>query len=112
MPALQLVLGGTIGGPILKNKLFFFGAVDVLRSSTTSSGQAIFETPDFLAYAQANFPNNAATKAMMLAPPLVAPTFYLQTVSEYEASTPGFFAPPTGISPRVCLALQPRLPLS
>ena len=91
--------GGTIGGPILKNKLFFFGAVDVLRSSTTSSGQAIFETPDFLAYAQTNFANNVATKAMTLAPPILAPTSHLQTVSEYEASTPGFFAPPAGISP-------------
>ena len=100
LPAFQRnEVGGTIGGPILKNKLFFFGAVDVLRSSTTSSGQAIFETPDFLAYAKANFPSNAATKAMTLAPPVVAPTSDLQTVSQYEASTPGFFAPPAGISP-------------
>ena len=105
LPAFQRnEVGGTIGGPILKNKLFFFGAVDVLRSSTTSSGQAIFETPDFLAYAQANFPNNAATKAMTLAPPVVAPTSNLQTVSEYEASTPGFFAPPAGISPTLNVA--------
>ena len=100
VPAFQRnEVGGTIGGPILKNKLFFFGAVDVLRSSTASSGQAIFETPDFLAYAKANFPNNVATQAMTLAPPIVAPTSGLQTVSQYEASTPGFFAPPAGISP-------------
>ena len=105
LPAFQRnEVGGTIGGPILKNKLFFFGAVDVLRSSTTSSGQAIFETPDFLAYAQANFPNNAATKAMTLAPPVAAPTSNLQTVSQYEASTPGFFAPPAGISPTLNVA--------
>ena len=105
VPAFQRnEVGGTIGGPILKNKLFFFGAVDVLRSSTTSSGQAIVETPDFLAYAQANFPNNAATKAMTLAPPVAAPTSNLQTVSEYEASTPGFFAPPAGISPTLNVA--------
>jgi hypothetical protein len=97
-------VGATIGGPILKNKLFFFGAVDVLRSSATSSGQTIFETPDFLAYAKTNFPNGAATKAMMLAPPVAVPTSNIQTVSEYEASTPGFFAPPAGISPTLNVA--------
>src|SRR5271166_2695449 len=100
VPAFQRnEVSGTIGGPIIKNKLFFFGAVDVLRSSTTTSGQGVFETPDFLAYAKANFPNNSATKAMTLAPPVVAPTSDLQTVSQYEVSTPGFFAPPAGISP-------------
>jgi len=100
VPAFQRnEVSGTIGGPILKNKLFFFGAVDVLRSSATTSGQGVFETPDFLAYAKATFPNNAATRAMTLAPPVAAPTSNLQTVSQYEASTPGFFAPPAGISP-------------
>ena len=32
-------VGGAFGGPIIKNKFFIFGAVDVLRSSTTSAGQ-------------------------------------------------------------------------
>ena len=90
-------VGGTIGGPIIKNKLFFFGAIDVLRSSTTSSGQATFETPDFLSYAKANFPNNVATQILTMAPPIAAPTANLQTVSQYEAATPGYFAPPPGI---------------
>src|SRR5271166_4175824 len=89
--------GGTIGGPIIKNKLFFFGAIDVLRSSTTSSGQATFETPDFLSYAKANFPNNVATQILTMAPPIAAPTANLQTVSQYEAATQGYFAPPPGI---------------
>ena len=105
LPAFQKnEVGGTIGGPIVKNKLFFFGAVDVLRSSSTNSGQDTFETPDFLAYAKATFPNNAATQAMTLAPPVAAPTSNLQTVSQYEASTPGFFAPPAGISPTLNVA--------
>ena len=90
-------VSATFGGPILKNRLFFFAGIDVLRSSATTSGRDTFETPDFLAYAEANFPNNAATQAMKLAPPLAAPTSNIQTVSEYEASTPGFFPPPAGI---------------
>jgi Carboxypeptidase regulatory-like domain len=39
--------GATFGGPILKDKLFFYGAIDVLRSSTTSAGQYTVETKDF-----------------------------------------------------------------
>jgi hypothetical protein len=99
-PALRNEYGGTIGGPIVKNKLFFFAAADGLRSSTvSSSGPVIFETPDFLAYAKSAFPSGVGTAAMTMAPPIVAPTTNLQTVAQYEASTPGFFAPPAGISP-------------
>jgi Carboxypeptidase regulatory-like domain len=90
-------VGGTFGGPILKNKLFFFGAVDVLRSSSTSSGSGVFETPDFVSYAKANYPNSVATQILTMAPPIVAPTSDLQSVSQYEAATPGYFAPPAGI---------------
>jgi hypothetical protein len=92
-------VGGTIGGPILKNRLFFFGAADVLRSSSVSSGSAIFETPDFLTYAKTNFPNGVGTAALTMAPPIVSPTTNVQTVAQYEAATPGFFAPPAGIDP-------------
>jgi len=91
--------GGTIGGPIVKNKLFFFAAADGLRSSTVSSGSSIFETPDFLAYAKSAFPNGVGTAAMTMAPPIVSPTANIETVAQYEVATPGFFAPPAGISP-------------
>lgn len=40
-------MGATMGGPIIKDKLFWYGAIDVLRSSNVSSGQSIFETKDF-----------------------------------------------------------------
>jgi hypothetical protein len=37
-------MGAIIGGPIIKNKLFYYGGIDVLRSSTTSAYQATDET--------------------------------------------------------------------
>lgn len=88
--------GATIGGPILKNKLFFYGGIDVLRSNAVSSGVATVETQDFYNYVQSNF-NNIASGLLKIAPPYAYPTTGFQTVAQVEALTPGFFAPPAGI---------------
>ncbi len=90
-------VGATFGGPIIKDKLFIFGAIDVLRSSSTSAGQYTVETQDFDNYAKTNFPNNVATQVLSMAPPLNFPTTGIQTVSQLEATNPGYFAPPAGI---------------
>jgi hypothetical protein len=39
--------GGTIGGPILKNKLFGFFSYETIRSNSNSTGGGWFETADF-----------------------------------------------------------------
>jgi len=88
-------VGGTFGGPIIKNKLFIFGAIDVLRSSTTSAGQYTVETQDFDNWAKANLPNNIATQVLTTAPPLTFPTSNILTVGQIESS--GFFPPPANL---------------
>ncbi len=90
-------MGATIGGPIVRNKLFFYAGVDVLRSSNVITGQSTFETQDFFNYAKAHFPNNLATRVLELSPPIAYPTSGLQTVAQLQASTPGYFTPPAGI---------------
>jgi hypothetical protein len=90
-------MGATIGGPIIKNKLFIFGAIDVLRSSTTSASQYTVETQDFDAWAEANEPNGVASQVLKLAPPLSFPTSSILTVAQLEAQNPGYFTPPAGI---------------
>ncbi|WP_263352987.1 TonB-dependent receptor [Acidicapsa acidisoli] len=90
-------MGATMGGPIIKNKLFVFGAIDVLRSSTTSASQYTVETKDFDAWVAANLPNSVANQVLTMAPPLSFPTSGVLTVSQLEAQNPGFFAPPAGI---------------
>jgi hypothetical protein len=90
-------VGATFGGPIIKNKFFIFGSIDVLRSSTTSASQYTVETQDFDNWAKTNLPNNVATQVLTTAPPLAFPTSNILTVSQLEAKNPGFFAPPAGI---------------
>jgi hypothetical protein len=90
-------VGGTFGGAILKNRFFIFGALDVLRSSTTSSGQYTVETQDFDTWAQTNLSKYIAPTVLKTAPPLSFPTTNIQTVAQLEASTPGHYTPPTGI---------------
>src|SRR5579859_6361539 len=83
--------GGTMGGPILRNKLFWFGALDVLRSSNPNSYTATVETQDFVNWGKANLPNTIAAKILQMAPPESYPTTGLVPVSTYETTTPGYF---------------------
>ena len=46
--------GGSIGGPIWKNKIFFFFAYDTIRNSSTTTQSGWYETPALLASAPAN----------------------------------------------------------
>jgi hypothetical protein len=95
-------VGGTMGGPLFKNKLFWFGAVDMLRSSNPNSYTATVETQEFVNWAKANRPNTVATKILQMAPPETYPTTGLVPVSTYiltagQGGTPGYYAPPAGI---------------
>lgn len=90
-------VGAALGGAIIKNKLFYFGAIDVLRSSTTSAYQATVETQDMENWVKENLPDTVAAKILATAPPQHFPTTGIETVSQVEASTPGYFAPPPGL---------------
>lgn len=90
-------IGGTMGGPALKNRLFWFGAIDVLRSSSSSAYQSTVETQDFVNWVTSNLPNTVAAQILKATPPQHYPTAGLKTVSQVEASTPGYYAAPAGI---------------
>ncbi len=90
-------IGAALGGPILKNRLFYFGAVDVLRSSTTSAYQTTVETQDMYNWVKSNLPNTLAANILAAAPPQNYPTSGIQTVAQVESSTPGYFSPPAGL---------------
>src|SRR5437660_2912297 len=83
--------GGTVGGPIIKNKLFAFGGLFLLRSSNAATLFTTVETPQFAQFVQQNFPNNLSSTFFQQAPPAVAPTTGILTVAELQAQNPGFY---------------------
>lgn len=83
--------GGTIGGPIIKNKLFAFGGIFLLRSSNATTQVATVETPQFVQFVQQNFPNNLANTFFKQAPPAAVPNANILTVAQVQQRNPGFY---------------------
>jgi hypothetical protein len=58
-------MSGTFGGPILKNRTFFFGSVQPLRSRVSQATSVItFETPEFVSYATGKYPGTIGTSLL------------------------------------------------
>jgi hypothetical protein len=83
-----------MGGPAIKTKLFWFGAVDVLRSGVATSYQTEVETQDFDNWAKANLPNSLGTQTLLMAPPQLFPTSGFLTVGQITGS---YYPIPAGI---------------
>jgi hypothetical protein len=94
-PSKRNEVSAALGGPAIKNKLFWFGAFDILRSSVTNSYSATFETQQFVQWAQQNYPNTVGTQILLAAPPQSYPTSGFQTVSQIAGNA--FYPLPAGI---------------
>jgi hypothetical protein len=67
-PLVQNQFGVVVGGPVVRDRVFFFGSYEGLRRKTGSSGTFQVETPEFRAHVIQNFPNSPAAQIFQLAP--------------------------------------------
>lgn len=55
---------GSLGGPIIHNKLFFFFSYETLLNHSLSTGTGWFETPQFISTVTSGVPNSIAAKIL------------------------------------------------
>ena len=81
---------GTVGGPIYKDHTFFFASTQLLRSLSTTSGSTTYEDPQFVQFAQTNFPNSLGT-SLLTNYPITGATFtgVARTAAQVFGSTCG-----------------------
>ena len=89
--------GGSLGGPIIKNKLFAYGGFFALESSKAETVAATVETPQFAQWVANNLPSSIANKFMTDGAPASSPTTGFLTVAQLEALTPGAYAAPANL---------------
>ncbi len=79
-------LVGTLGGPIRKGKTFFFADFEKLWATTAAAantGTQYFEDPQFVAWAQSNYPNSVGTQALAGWPATNLKGGLFQTAQQY-----------------------------
>jgi hypothetical protein len=88
--------GGTLGGPILKNKTFFFFSFQGLRQIRPALVNFLVETPQFRNFVIQTRPNSIAASLLRDFPPLLNPTTNIRDIG---SPAPGvlMFGPPDGI---------------
>ena len=72
-------VSGAFGGPIKRNRTFFFGAIELLRQTDGTVSVETYESPQFVNWAKANFPATLGVRLLnenpVSAPAITNPNF-------------------------------------
>ncbi|MCA1628283.1 MAG: TonB-dependent receptor, partial [Acidobacteria bacterium] len=89
--------GGTLGGPIFKNRTFFFFSYQGLRQIRPALQLHTVETPQFRDFVLQTRPNSLAARLLRDFPPLLAPTMNIRDVGSPAPGVRVFNETPDGI---------------
>ena len=90
---------GSIGGPVIRNKMFLFGAFDILRQSNADGALYTVETPEFTNWVESNFPNNKSAYLLKTYPANFIPSTSFRTAgSLLGTNCAGLASPSTPIA--------------
>lgn len=89
--------GFTFGGPIVKNKTFFFFSYQGLRQVKPALTQFTVETPQFRAFVLATRPNSLAARFLRDYPPLISPNINVRDIGSPAPGVQVFNAALDGI---------------
>jgi hypothetical protein len=92
----QNQFGAVLGGPIVKNKLFYFGSYQGLRLRQPQLRQVTVETPEFRNFVIQTRPNSLAARLLRDFPPLLNPTTNIRDIGS-PARGVQVSGPPDGI---------------
>lgn len=86
--------GGTLGGPVIKNRTFFFVSFFGLSSSSVQSTTNTIETPQFRQFIIDQYPNSIAATMFKVAKPLVEASTNFQTIADLSKAVKGSYPVP------------------
>jgi len=89
--------GYQLGGPIKKNRLFFFTSYDGLRAGGGQAGVATVETQAFANFVEQTYPNSIAAKLFSQFQPVSYPTYNFKNLGSPVAGSPTAVGPSNGI---------------
>ena len=100
VPQVYNQFGANLGGPIFKNKTFFFGSYEGTRNAFGQTQSFQVETPEYRNAVFQNFPNSIAAQLLKAHPapaPLLAPAgSKTKYVGEVDETTPNITGFPVG----------------
>jgi hypothetical protein len=77
----------SLGGPIRKDRTFFFASMDFLRSGAGTTQVGTVLAPDLINYLKANYPNNKSTFLATSFPPIGTPVGVAATAGSVAGSS-------------------------
>ena len=91
-PLIQNQFGFTLGGPIITDKVFFFGSYEGYRRRSGESQRVVVETPEFRQWVIGQNPSSIASQLFSRFP-APAPTQNIQSAGELDPQSTSFINP-------------------